>query len=322
MPPAKTLPDPTGSTNGKSAQPRPVAPSRRLPPWLGRPLGGGPGYARTAKAVGIGRLHTICEEARCPNRGECWSAGTATFLILGDRCTRRCGFCNVKSGRPKGFLDPSEPRRLADAVAAMGLQYAVVTSVDRDDLPDKGVAHWAACIRALRERLPELQIEILTPDFRRAQDEALATLAGLAPLVWGHNVETVPRLYRTVRPGSDYRESLDLLRQAARLPGIVAKSSIMLGLGENNGEVLSALDDLAAAGVQRLTIGQYLRPSRRQLPVLDFVHPRVFVWLAGEARARGIRWVIAAPFARSSYHAEFDERQTMQPMNQQEHACP
>jgi lipoic acid synthetase len=297
------IPPPQPATIGDAA-------TRRLPTWLKRPLGGGPRYARTAGAVGRGRLSTICEEARCPNRGECWSAGTATFLILGDSCTRRCGFCSVKPGRPRGVLDPDEPRRLAEAVEHLGLKYVVVTSVDRDDLDDRGAAHWAECLRALRRRMPDVQIEVLTPDFRRAQTVALETLASLAPFVWGHNVETVPRLYRTVRPGSDYQESLELLLRAGNLPGVTTKSSLMLGLGEHTGEVLGVLDDLAAAGVERLTIGQYLRPTPNQLPVVEFIHPRMFAWLADEARARGIPWVIASPFARSSYHAEMTAAET------------
>lgn len=283
---------------------------RRLPPWLTRPIGGGAAFARTARAVKGLNLTTVCEEARCPNRGECWSAGTATFMILGDECTRRCGFCSVKDGTPRGRLDAGEPERLAQAIATMGLNYAVITSVDRDDLPDRGAAHFVNCIRAIRRRSPGIAIELLTPDFRGEQDSALQTigpLAAEAPLVWGHNVETIPRLYRSVRPGSTYKDSLALLRRAGGLPGVTTKSSIMLGLGETRAEVLAVLDDLVAARVTRMTIGQYLRPSPRQMDVYEFVHPEVFKDLAREAQARGIKWIISAPFARSSYHAELPE---------------
>lgn len=277
---------------------------RRLPPWLRRPLGSGDTYNRTASAVSENRLNTVCEEARCPNRGECWSAGTATFMILGALCTRRCGFCSVPGGMPRGELDRDEPRRLADAVAKMGLDYVVLTSVDRDDLPDKGAQHFVDCIRALRERSPGIEIELLTPDFRGKPAEALEKLLPEAPFIWGHNVETVPRLYRPVRPGSIYEDSLELLRRASAAESMTTKSSIMLGLGETRDEVLGVLDDLRDAGVERVTIGQYLRPSAQQLTVEEYVHPDAFDELADEAWKRGFRWVISAPFARSSYHAE------------------
>lgn len=279
----------------------------RLPSWLRRPLGGGEAYLRTARAVSENKLHTVCEEARCPNRGECWSAGTATFMILGDLCTRRCGFCSVKGGRPRGELDFGEPERLAHAVETMGLKYVVVTSVDRDDLPDKGAAHFASCMMAMRARVPDIQIELLTPDFRGKAAQALEILLPHAPFVWGHNVETVPRLYRSVRPGSIYEDSLALLRHAAQTPGIIAKSSIMLGLGERRDEVLGVMDDLVEAGVERITIGQYLRPTPDNLDVVEYIHPDVFDELAREAWSRGFKWVVSAPFARSSYHAEMPE---------------
>ncbi len=288
------------SPTGKATEKR----QGRLPPWLKRPLGGGETYIRTAKAVGENRLNTICEDARCPNRGECWSAGTATFLILGDLCTRRCGFCSVEGGRPKGIVDGTEPERLADAAEAMGLKYVVVTSVDRDDLDDRGAAHFVDCIRALRDRIAGVEIELLTPDFRGRADKALELLSPLAPFIWGHNVETVPRLYRQVRPGSVYEDSLDLLRRAARVEGIMAKSSLMLGLGERREEILKVMDDLRAAGVRRITLGQYLQPTPKQLPVLEYIHPDIFHELGNEARQRGFDWVISQPFARSSYHAE------------------
>lgn len=297
----------TPPSNPKSLAKAPASPReghRRLPPWLRRPIGSGETFNATATAVAGHRLNTVCEEARCPNRGECWSAGTATFMILGALCTRRCGFCSVPGGRPKGEVDLDEPRRLAEAVAEMGLGYIVVTSVDRDDLPDRGAGHFVECLRALRERVPGIEIELLTPDFRGRAAEALDALLPEAPFIWGHNVETVPRLYRPVRPGSVYEDSLDLLRRASAAPGLTTKSSLMLGLGESDDEVLGVLDDLRAAGVGRVTIGQYLRPSADQLTVEEYIHPDRFDALADEAWSRGFRWVISAPFARSSYHAE------------------
>lgn len=276
----------------------------RLPPWLKRPLGGGEEYRRTASAVTQNRLHTICEEAKCPNRGECWTHGTATFMILGALCTRRCGFCSVEGGRPGGEIDLGEPERLAHAVELMGLRFVVITSVDRDDLPDRGAGQFVRVIEAIRERTPEVEIELLTPDFRNRQEQALELLLPHAPFIWGHNVETVPRLYRTMRPGSVYADSLNLLRIAARRPEIETKSSLMLGAGERIDEVLGVLDDLREAGVERVTIGQYLQPTPKQLPVQEYIHPEVFDRLAEEAHARGFRWIVSAPFARSSYRAE------------------
>jgi len=279
----------------------------RLPSWLKRPLGGGEIYMRTARAVGDNRLNTICEDARCPNRGECWSAGTATFLILGDLCTRRCGFCSVEGGRPKGVVDATEPERLVAAVKTMNLRYVVITSVDRDDLDDRGATHFARCITDLRDQIPGIEIELLTPDFRGRQERALEILSPLSPFVWGHNVETVPRLYRKVRPGSEYADTLGLLRHAGSHAGITTKSSLMLGLGETREEILGVLDDLREAGVDRVTLGQYLQPTPKQLPVETYVHPDEFRSLGEEARKRGFKWVIAEPFARSSYHAELKE---------------
>jgi lipoic acid synthetase len=281
-----------------------TAQRQRLPPWLKRPLGGGERYAATARAVREHRLHTICEDARCPNIGECWGRGTATFLILGDLCTRRCGFCSVKGGMPRGELDRGEAERLADAVAKMGLDYVVITSVDRDDLPDRGAGHFADCMVAIRRRAPAIEIELLTPDFRGRASAALEILLPHAPFVWGHNVETVPRLYKTARPGSIYRDSLALLRHAAERPGIITKSSIMLGLGERREEIVAVLDDLLEAGVRRLTIGQYLRPTKEQLDVVEYIHPDAFAEWGAVAREKGFNWVVSAPFARSSYHAE------------------
>lgn len=285
----------------------------RMPAWIRQPLARDSRYARTARAVRNATTHTVCEEARCPNRGECWSAGTATFMLLGDTCTRACGFCAVKTGRP-GWFDSGEPRRIADAVTMMGLDYVVLTSVNRDDLADGGAGIYGDTIVALRRQAPDIGLELLTPDFHRCQARALDTILRQLDtvrsarreiqLVWGHNVETVPSLYRTVRKGSDYRRSLRLLEQVANLPGIEAKSALMLGLGETEAEVLAVLRDLRAAGVQRLSLGQYLRPSRYHLPVKRYLEPTEFDAWADAARDLGFGWIKAGPMVRSSYHAE------------------
>ncbi|MGE0082734.1 MAG: lipoyl synthase [Thiohalomonadaceae bacterium] len=280
----------------------------RMPPWVRQSLAGG-AYADTAAAVRSGRLHTVCEEARCPNRGECWSKGTATFMLLGNTCTRACGFCAVKTGRP-GAPDADEPRRVADAVAALGLDYVVLTSVNRDDLPDGGAGVFAETLRELRARQPRLGLEILTPDFRGVQEAAVERIVAAvdgAPLVFGHNVETVPSLYRSVRKGAKYERSLRLLELAAARPGVEAKSALMLGLGEAFEEVIAVMRDLRSAGVTRLALGQYLRPSRYHLPVREYVHPDAFAHYETEARALGFAWIKAGPMVRSSYHAEEDK---------------
>lgn len=286
---------------------------QRMPAWIRQSLDAHAGYTHTARSVTGNALHTVCEEARCPNRGECWNRGTATFMLLGDTCTRACGFCAVKTGRPDG-LDGDEPRRVAAAVREMGLAYVVLTSVNRDDLPDGGAGIFAATLRALRQDNPGIGLEILTPDFRNCQPAAVTAIEAAigtdAPstdkprLVWGHNIETVPRLYKTARRGSKYQRSLDLLRMIAQRPGIAAKSAIMLGLGETCDEVLATLDDLRRHGVTRIAIGQYLRPGRQHLPVQEYIHPDQFEWYANQARARGFEWAKAGPMVRSSYHAE------------------
>ncbi len=277
----------------------------RMPPWVRQSLAHGD-YADTAATVRSGHLHTVCEEARCPNRGECWSKGTATFMLLGDTCTRACGFCAVKTGRPDA-PDPDEPRRVAEAVTALGLDYVVLTSVNRDDLPDGGAGAFADTLRELRVRRPHLGLEILTPDFRAVQAAAVdvihAVLDG-AHLVFGHNVETVPSLYRTVRKGATYERSLRLLEIAAARDGMEAKSALMLGLGETFDEVIAVLRDLRSAGVTRLALGQYLRPSRYHLPVREYLHPETFTEYETQARALGFTWVKAGAMVRSSYHAE------------------
>jgi lipoic acid synthetase len=249
-------------------------------------------------------LHTVCEEATCPNIGECFGKGTATFMILGDLCTRRCPFCDVGHGVPLP-PDPAEPEKLAATIAAMQLKYVVVTSVDRDDLRDGGAGHFAACIRAIRAASPATTIEILVPDFRGRLDIALAILAADPPDVMNHNLETVPRLYRQARPGADYAHSLKLLQEfRKRLPAIPTKSGLMVGLGETDDEILQVMRDLRAHGVEMLTIGQYLAPSGHHLPVTRYVHPDIFKMYADEAAKMGFTNCASAPLVRSSYHAD------------------
>lgn len=284
----------------------------RKPIWIRTKLAGGGLYGRTDLAVHGGLLHTVCEEAKCPNRSECWSRGTATFMLLGDVCTRACGFCAVKNGRPT-FHETDEPRRVADAVAAMNLKYVVLTSVNRDDLPDGGVGVFADTLRELRRRWPGIGVEFLTPDFRNCQEKAIHgvhdALAGLPEganrtLVWGHNVETVPRLYRQVRKGSKYERSLALLEAVARLAAVETKSALMLGLGETREEVVEVLADLRARGVRRVSLGQYLQPTLHHLPVLRYLPPDEFADYELVARGLGFTWVKAGPLVRSSYYAE------------------
>lgn len=282
-----------------SAQPN-VA---RMPVWVRQSLAAGD-YAATAQRVHGNGLNTVCEEARCPNRGECWSRGTASIMLLGDTCTRACGFCAVKTGRPAA-VDADEPRRVAEAVAAMELDYVVLTSVNRDELSDGGASIFAATLRELLMRRPAIGLEVLTPDFRGCQAQAVDTLCAAAPaFVWGHNVETVPSLYRSVRKGAKYERSLRLLELAAARSGVETKSALMLGLGERFEEVVTVLRDLHDAGVSRVALGQYLRPTRFHLPVREYVHPDTFAAYAREAEALGFSWVKAGPMVRSSYHAE------------------
>jgi lipoic acid synthetase len=254
------------------------------------------------------QLSTVCTEARCPNIYECWNAGTATFMILGETCTRRCGFCNVHSGRPQPGVDPLEPQHVAEAVARLGLRHAVITSVDRDDLDDGGARHFREVVCAVRDRVPGCAVEVLTPDFRNKRG-ALETVLEARPTVFAHNVETVPRLYRTARPGSRYRTSLGLLSAAATRrdeDGATSrvKSSLMLGLGERDDEVLEVMRDLRAAGVDVVTLGQYLQPTKQHLPVDRFVSPETFDSFAESGRAMGFLHVESGPLVRSSYHAE------------------
>jgi lipoic acid synthetase len=250
------------------------------------------------------KLHTVCEEASCPNIGECFGKGTATFMIMGDLCTRRCPFCDVGHGRPLP-LDPAEPTSLAATIAALKLSYVVITSVDRDDLRDGGAQHFVDCIRAVRERSASTQIEILVPDFRGRLERALDVLAQAPPDVMNHNLETVPRLYKQARPGADYAHSLRLLKDfKARFPQLPSKSGLMLGLGETDDEILAVMRDMRAHDIEMLTIGQYLQPSAAHLPVQRYVHPDIFAMLKREAYALGFKHAAIGALVRSSYHAD------------------
>ncbi|AIO76363.1 lipoyl synthase [Burkholderia multivorans] len=273
------------------------------PPWLrARPMMSA-AVADMAAVLRAHRLHSVCEEAMCPNIGECFAQRTATFMIMGGLCTRRCPFCDVAHGRPEP-LDPDEPARLAEAVAALALRYVVITSVDRDDLRDGGAAHFAACIAAVRASVPGIGVEVLVPDFRGRIDRALDALSQAWPDVFNHNIETVPSLYRAARPGADYRGSLDLLARAkGARPALVTKSGLMLGLGEGDDEVRATMRDLRAHGVDVLTLGQYLAPSAHHLPVRRYVSPEAFAAWRDEGLALGFAEVVAGPLVRSSYHA-------------------
>jgi len=275
---------------------------RRLPPWLKRPLPAGDVLMETRQIVEQSGVATVCEEARCPNLSECWSRRHATFMILGDKCTRRCQFCAVLSARP----DPpqaDEPRRLAAAVAALGLRHVVITAVARDDLADEGAGHFAECVRAIREDSPGCAIEVLPADFH-ARDECLATLCDAEPDIYNHNQETVERLSPVIRPSARYGRTLDVLRMVKhRRPEMFTKSGLMVGLGETRGELSTAMRDLRSADVDILTVGQYLRPSAEHTPVARYVPPEEFDAIAEEARGLGFKAVAAGPFVRSSYNA-------------------
>ncbi len=274
----------------------------RLPEWLRPKRPKRPELEQLGRELAERGLHTVCQSARCPNLGECFGRGTATFLILGNTCTRDCRFCAVEHGRPME-VDPEEPRRVAEAAAKLDLKYVVVTSVTRDDLPDGGAGHFAATIRAIRELLPSVRVEVLVPDFA-GEPDALATVIAARPEVLNHNIETVPRLYPQVRPQADYRRSLALLRQASAMASeVVTKSGFMVGLGECEQEVVDLLGDLRKAVVQSVTIGQYLQPTRQHLPVAEYVAPEVFERYEATARELGFRHVLSGPLVRSSYHA-------------------
>ncbi len=284
---------------------RPDNPIARKPAWIRVKAPTHPVYHETRALMRGNRLVTVCEEAACPNVGECWSQRHATMMIMGDTCTRACAFCNVATGQPQP-LDADEPRRVADAVAKLGLRHVVITSVDRDDLDDGGAAHFAATVRAVREGAPGTTIEILTPDFLR-KEGAAEIVAADPPDVFNHNLETVPRLYPAIRPGARYYQSLRLLdRMKTLAPGIFTKSGLMVGLGESRAEVMQVMDDLRIAGVDFLTIGQYLQPTVKHAAVAEFVTPAMFEEYASLARARGFLMVSASPLTRSSYHADQD----------------
>jgi len=280
-------------------------PRERKPPWLRVRIAVSPVFEETRGVVRGQRLNTVCEEAACPNIGECWSRRHATMMILGSVCTRACAFCNVDTGRPQ-LVDPHEPERLAAAVKELGLRHVVVTSVDRDDLPDGGAGHFAHCIESIRAASPGTTVEVLTPDFLR-KDGAVDAVIAARPDVYNHNIESVPRLYRTVRPGADYAHSLGLLARVKQIdPAIFTKSGLMLGLGEEPGEVLTVMDDLRARDVDFLTLGQYLRPTLKHIGVARYAPPEEFEGLREEAAARGFLMVSSSPLTRSSYHADED----------------
>ena len=284
---------------------RPDQPVLPKPDWIRVKAPVSAGYLETRRIVREHDLHTVCEEASCPNIGECWEVRHATFMIMGDTCTRACAFCNVKTGLP-GPLDPDEPERVAAATEKLGLAHVVVTSVDRDDLDDGGAAHFAAVIRAIRARRPSTTIEVLTPDFLRKAGSVEIVVAA-RPDVFNHNLETVPSKYVSVRPGARYFASVRLLQQVKEIDAeIFTKSGILVGLGEQRNEVLQVMDDLRAADVDFLTIGQYLQPSRKHHPVLRFVPPDEFKELAAIAYAKGFAMVAASPLTRSSHHADDD----------------
>jgi lipoic acid synthetase len=286
-------------------QARPDSPILKKPDWLRVRAPGSAGYNATREIVKSHGLTTVCEEAACPNIGECWSVSHATMMIMGDTCTRACAFCNVKTGMPAA-LDPTEPARVGDAVAKMGLKHVVITSVDRDDLTDGGALHFAQVVRAIRAAAPRTTIEILTPDFLR-KDGAAETVIDAKPDVFNHNLETVPRLYLKIRPGARYYHSLRLLeRVKERDPEQFTKSGVMVGLGETKEEVMQVMDDMRSAGVDFITIGQYLQPTRKHAAIDRFVEPAEFQALEAIARAKGFLMVSSSPLTRSSHHAGED----------------
>jgi lipoyl synthase len=285
----------------------PAAPLAK-PDWIRVRLGNGERFQEIKRILREQRLHTVCEEASCPNIGECFGKGTATFMILGDLCTRRCPFCDVAHGKPLP-PDTEEPANLARTIAALELKYVVITSVDRDDLRDGGAAHFAECIRAVRRRSPQTRIEVLVPDFRGRLDVALDVLAQAPPDVMNHNLETVRRLYRQARPGADFGNSLKLLKDfKSRFPALPTKSGLMVGLGETDEEILEVMRDLRAHDVEMLTIGQYLQPSPHHLPVARYVEPAIFDEFARRAREMGFSHAACGPLVRSSYHADQQAR--------------
>jgi lipoic acid synthetase len=299
----------TARAHGK--MPIPIVPVERLkkPDWIRVKAGNSQRFADIKQILREHSLHTVCEEASCPNIGECFGNGTATFMILGDLCTRRCPFCDVGHGRPLA-PDAAEPMNLARTIAALKLRYVVITSVDRDDLRDGGARHFAECISAVRKLSPATRIEVLVPDFRGRLDAALEILVQTPPDIMNHNLETVPRLYKHARPGADYANSLQLLKSfRARVPDVPTKSGLMLGLGETDDEILDVMRDLRAHDVDMLTLGQYLQPTAHHLPVERYVEPAVFERFARDADALGFSHAACGPLVRSSYHADQQARQ-------------
>ncbi|MFM9996598.1 MAG: lipoyl synthase [Phycisphaerales bacterium] len=293
--------------NNRAGTPEQIAPKRK-PPWLRAKVPGGEGYLRLRRIMDEHRLHTVCEEAGCPNMGECWARGVATIMILGDTCTRACGFCNVKTGRP-GAVDKDEPRRVAESLALMGLKHVVITSVNRDELPDGGAAIWAETVVRTRDACPDMSVEVLIPDFE-GNWAALQMVIDARPHIINHNLETVRRMYPAVRPSAKFDCSLELLRRVKEQGGI-AKTGIMVGIGERDDEVLALMDEVQRASASRshdscdvLTIGQYLQPTRNHLPIHRWVTPDQFDRFRGEGLARGFKVVESGPLVRSSYHAD------------------
>lgn len=277
----------------------------KRPDWIRVKAPVSKGYHETKKLIDDLKLNTVCEEAACPNIGECWEKKHATVMVLGSVCTRSCAFCNVKTGRPD-LLDPHEPERLADGIGKLGLEHVVITSVDRDDLPDGGAEHFARCIQEIRKAAPNTTIEILTPDFLK-KEGAVEVVVAAKPDVYNHNIETVPSLYQSIRPGARYFHSLNVLHSVKKLdPTIFTKSGIMVGLGETTEEILQVMDDLRAANVDFMTIGQYLQPTKKHAPVDRYVTPEEFNYLERVARVKGFLMVSASPLTRSSYHAGDD----------------
>ena len=282
----------------------PLETKLKKPEWIRAKLPSGGQFMEIKRILREQKLHTVCEEASCPNIGECFSKGTATFMIMGDICTRRCPFCDVGHGRPNP-LDPEEPKHLAETVAALKLKYVVITSVDRDDLRDGGAGHFADCIKAIRELSPSTQIEVLVPDFRGRLDVALEILAATPPDVMNHNLETAPRLYKQARPGADYTHSLELLKRYKALrPDVATKSGIMVGLGEDDEEVREVMLDMREYNIDMITIGQYLQPTDGHLPVLRYVSPQMFKTFETEALDMGFKHAAVGAMVRSSYHAD------------------
>jgi len=281
----------------------PAEPPKRRPEWLKAKIPGGDNYARLKNVIDSHRLHTVCEEARCPNMGECWAAGTATFMILGDICTRSCGFCAVKTGRPAPDLDWDEPRRVVDAIRLMGVSHAVITSVNRDERPDGGAPIFAETLRLIHEELPGVTVEVLIPDFK-GSEVALNMVLDAKPDILNHNLETVPRLYRRVRPQANYEQSLQVLARAKRR-GFKTKTGLMLGIGEKTEEVIEVMKDIRAkSNCDILTLGQYLQPTKEHLPIDRYVHPDEFRMLKEMGLEMGFAHVESGPLVRSSYHAE------------------